>query len=227
MREDTPDRPDCPPFLSQLNASIEENREPPEGAVFLASLDPEVTKVCRVYLDVRVCLDFLVLLSRAKVSRESRAIPASRGCRASPDRREKLESWDFLAHLENGVTTGSLGSLEALENLVDLAVQEYLETASAIQEDQALKVNQESLESQVVAVTTAPPVTTAFQEVQVSPVPRGALVKQDVLESTEPRVSLDRRVRLDSQEEADQLELLVSRGVLEVLEPKVCLDLLV
>lgn len=40
-----------------------ETLETPEAAAFPASPDPEVTRVCQVYLVARVCLDFLVSLS--------------------------------------------------------------------------------------------------------------------------------------------------------------------
>lgn len=225
VREDSLDLPDCLLFLFQLSVWTKGNQEPPEQVVYRASPGPEVTKVFRVYLVVRVCLDFLVLLSRVKDSLAFPVIPGSLDFQVSLDQREKLESWDFLAHLAKGVTKACLVSLETLERLVDLAVQVSLEIASVILEDQELKAYQESQASQVAAVMTVPPVTAAFQEVQVSQVPRGVLGKEGVLESTELLVSLGQRVRLDSPVEVDRMGLLVSLVVLVDLDQKVCLDL--
>lgn len=118
-------------------------------------------------------------------------------------------------------------SLETPERLEDLVVQEYPEIVLVTQEDLELKASQESQASQVVVALTVPLVTTAFREVQASPVPRGVLVKQGVQESTEPLVSLGRRVRMDSRVEVEQMAFLVYLVVLVVLDPKVCLDLLV
>lgn len=227
MREDTPDLLDCLPSLVRLNAWTVENLEPPERAVCLVSPGPEVTRVCRVCLDVRVCLDFLVLQSGVKDSPAIPAIPGSRGFRASLDRREKPGSLGSPAHLEKEATTVLPVSLEIPERPEDPVVQAYPETALVTQEDPELKAYQEFQASPVAVPLTVPPVTTAFREVRASPVPRGALVKQGARESTEPLVFLGPRVRMDSRVEAEQMGFPVHLVVLVVLDPKVCLDLLV
>lgn len=153
-----------------------------EAVAFLASLDPEVTKVCQVYLVARVCLDFLASLSRVKDSLDSPGFLDSPELQAFLDRREKLESWDSLACQDHGVMMVLLDSLATLESLVDLVAKVYVESLMVILEGQELKDSQEIQASQVAVPTMAPPVTTAFQEVQASLEPRVCQVKEDSLE---------------------------------------------
>lgn len=60
----------------------------------------QVIRVFQVSLVVRVCLDFLVTLSRVKDSGENLDFQDDRDLQATPDQREKLESWDSLARLD-------------------------------------------------------------------------------------------------------------------------------
>lgn len=182
VREDTPVLLACPPFLFHQVLWRKEIPDSLEATASPASLDPEVTRVSQVSLVVRVCLDFLVLLSRVKDSRDSLVTPGHQAFLASPDQRERLELWDSLAFLEQGVMMVPLVSLVILESLVDLVPKVSLETAMDILEVLELKACQEIQATQVVVVAMAPPVTTAFQEVQVSLVQRELLVNQDGLE---------------------------------------------
>lgn len=150
--------------------------------VFLASLDLEVTRVCQVCLVVRVCLDFLVTLSRVKDSQDSLGSLGNQELQASPDQREKLESWDSPACLDQGVMMVHLVYLATLENLVGPVSKVYLEIVMVILEVQELKASQGLQAYQVAVPVMAPPVTTAFQEVQVSLEQRELLVKADGLE---------------------------------------------
>lgn len=120
-----------------------------------------------------------------------------------------------------------LVSLATPESPVDPVPKVYPEILMVTLEDPELQACQEIQASQVVVAMTAPPATTASQEVQVSPEQRGVLEKEDGLEYQVHPVSLGRRVSLDSQEEEDQMGLLEVLEVLEVLEPKVCLEPLV
>lgn len=182
VREDTPALLACPVFLFHQSWWRKETLDFPGATAFLASLDPEVTKVCRVYLVVRVCLDFPALLSRVKDSLDSPAFLGSLELQAFLDRREKLESWDSLACQDHGVMMVHLVSLAALENLVDLVEKVCLEILMVILEGQELKACQETQASQVAVATTAPSVTTVFQEVQASLEQRVVQVKEDGLE---------------------------------------------
>lgn len=182
VREDIQVCPACQVLAFRHSLWRKETQETPQEAAFLASLDPEVTKVCQACLVVRVCLDFLVTLSRVKDSRDSLDTPGNQEVQASPGRREKLESWDSPACLDQGVMTAHLVSLATLENLVVLAAKVYPETLLRILELRELKASQEIQASQVAVATMAPLATTAFQEVQVSLEGRELLVKQDVLE---------------------------------------------
>lgn len=160
----------------------EVNQEHLEAAAFLASPDAEVTRVCQVSLVVRVCLDFPVTLSRVKDSRDSPGSTGSREVQATPGRREKVESWDSPARQDHGAMTVDLVSLATPESLVVPVEKVHPEKVMVILEVQELKASQESQVSQVAAPSTAPPVTTAFREVQVSPERREVLVKEGGLE---------------------------------------------
>lgn len=195
-----------------------------QAMAFQASLDLEVTKVCQVCLAVRVCPDFLVSLSKVKDSQETTVIQDSQEVQATLDLKERLESLDSLAVLDQGVMMVFLVSLVIPENLVDLVPKERLEIVMVILEVQVLKASQEILATPVDVVTMVPLETMAFQDVQVSLEQRELLVKQDGLESQAPLVSLDQRVRLDTQEEEDKTGRLVYLEVREDLEQKVCLD---
>lgn len=181
VREDTPVFLVCPPCLLDQGTRRRATLEIPELADYQASQDPEVTKVCQARLVVRVCLDFLVSPSRVKASRGSLVTPGNQEAQATPGRREKLESWDSLACLDQGVMTVRLVSLAALETLVclELKVQEEIPTHILVLQE--VKACQETQASQVDAVLTVPPETTAIQEVQVSPGRRELLVKQEDL----------------------------------------------
>lgn len=182
VREDTLVFLACLVFLFHQGWWRKETLDTPEAVAFLASLDPEVTKVCRVYLGVRVCLDFPASLSRVKDSRDSPGFLGNPDLQAFLDQREKLESWDSLACRDHGVMMVHLVSLATLESLVNLVAKVYLESPMVILEGQELKASQEIQASQVVVPMMAPPVTTAFQEVQVSLEPRVVQVKEDGLE---------------------------------------------
>lgn len=182
MREDTPVPTARPVLFTGQGLRRKENPESTEAAAFLASPDPEVTKVCQVCLVARVCLDFLVTLSRVKDSQDSLVSLGNQALQASPDRRENLESWDSPACLDQGVTMVHLVSLATLENLVGPVEKVYLEKVMVCLEFQDLKASPEIQASQVDVVMTALPVTTAFQEVQVSLDRREVLVKEDGLE---------------------------------------------
>ncbi|KAA8582742.1 hypothetical protein FQN60_006413 [Etheostoma spectabile] len=212
VTEETPVPPASPFLLFQEMVIEKENQETPERTVFLASPDPEVTRVCRVSLVVPVCLDFLVMLHRAKDSRETRGSPGDQERQASLERREKLESWDSPACLDQGVMMAYLVFPATLENLVGLVAKGHPVKVTVILELQDLKASQEIQVSQVAVAMTALPVTSAFQEVQVSLAP---------LVSPGPMASPA------TQEEEEQMDLLVRLEVLEVLEPKVCPDPLV
>lgn len=153
-----------------------------EAAAFPVSPDPEVTRVCQVCLVVRVCLVFLVTLSRVKDSRDSLGSPGNQELQASPDQRENLESWDSPARLDQGVMMVHLVSLATLESLVGPVAKVHPEKVLVIPEVQELKASLEIQASQVAVPMTAPPVTPAFQEVQVFLDRREHLVKQDGLE---------------------------------------------
>lgn len=182
VREDTPVSPARPLLLSDQSLWRKENLDSTEAAASPASLDPEVTKVCQGCLVARVCLDFLVTLSRVKDSQDSLVSPGNQALRASPDPREKLESWDFLACLDQGVTMVHLVSLATLENLVGPVEKVHLEKVLVIQEVQELKASLEIQASQVAVPLMALPVRVAFQEVQVFLERRELLVKGDGLE---------------------------------------------
>lgn len=171
-------------LVSLVHQSLwrEESPEPLEVAAFLASPDPEVTRVCQVHLVVRVCLDFLVSLSRVKDSQDSLGSPGNQDLQASLDRREKVESMDSLACLDQGVMMAHLVYLATLESLVGLVAKVYPETVMVILEHQDLKASQEIQASQVAVALMVHPVTTVFQEVQVSLDRRELLVKEDGLE---------------------------------------------
>lgn len=136
---------------------------------FLASLDPEVTKVCQASPDVRVCPDFQVLLSRVKDSRDSLGSRDSQDSRASQDPKEKLELWDSLACLGQGVMMVHLVTLATLEKLVVPASKVYLEIRTDILEVLELKACQEIQDIQEDVATMEHLVTMASLEVQVSP----------------------------------------------------------
>lgn len=182
MREDILAPPACPVSLSDQSLWREENLEPLAVAAFLASLDPEVTRVCQVHLVVRVCLDFLVSLSRVKDSRDSLGSPDNQELQASSDQREKLASWDSLACLDQGVMMVLLVYLATLESSVGLVAKVHPERVMVILERQDLKASQETQASQVDVAMMAHLVKTVFQEVQVSLERRELLVKQDGLE---------------------------------------------
>lgn len=188
---DTPDRkvkedilasPAQPLFPFHQSLWRKENPEPPEAVGFLASPDPEGTRVCQVCPGVRVCLDFPVLQSRVKDSQDSLGFPGAPDLQASPDQREKLESWDSPEHLEKGVMMAHLVYLETPENLVGLVAKVNPETHLVTLELQELKACQETQASQVDVAVTVPPVTAAFQEAQVSPGRKEVLVREDGLE---------------------------------------------
>lgn len=179
VREDTPVLLACLALFFHQASWKKEILDILEATAFLASPDPEVTRVSRASLVVRVCLDFLVLLSRVKDSRVSLVTPGHQDSQASPDQRERLELWDSLAYLEQGVMMVPLVSLVTLEILVDLVTKVFLEIATHILELRELKASREIQASQVVAVAMALPVTTAFQEVQVTLVRRELLVNRD------------------------------------------------
>lgn len=141
-----------------------------------------MTRGCQVCPVVRVCPDFLVLPSRAKDSRDSLGFQGVRELLASPDRREKLESWDSPARLEQGVMMEHLVYLASLENLVVLEEKVNLEIVMLILEPQELKASREIQASPVAVAMTAPPVITAIQEARVSLERRELLVKEDGLE---------------------------------------------
>lgn len=170
------------PALFHRSTWRKENREPREAAACLVSPDPEVTKVSQVFRVVRVCLDFPVSLSRAKDSRDSLDSRGDPDPRASRDRRERLESTGSPAYRDHGVTTVHLVYLATLESLVAPVVKGNLENRTGILEVLELKVSQEIQATQAVAVTTAPPVTTAFQDPPVSLERREVLEKAGGLE---------------------------------------------
>lgn len=68
----------------------------------LSLFSTKVTKVFQARLVVRVCLDFQVLLNRAKGCRDSLVSPGSRDIRAALARKVKAESWDSLAQPDQG-----------------------------------------------------------------------------------------------------------------------------
>lgn len=182
VTEDTPAPLVHPPLLIDQSLLRKENLEPLVSTAFLVSLDQEVTRVCQVCLVVRVCLDSLVLLSRAKDSLDSLDFQGGREAQASQDQRVKLESWDSLACLDQGVTMVPLVFLEILENLVVLVAKVNLEILLVILEVLEPKVSQEIQASQVDVAMMAPLVTTVFQDLQVSPQQREPLEKVDALE---------------------------------------------
>lgn len=116
-----------------------ENLERPEPAAFPASPDREVTRVCRVCLVVRVCLDFLVSLSRVKDSRGSLGFLGDLELQASPDQREKQESWVSLDRLEKGGMMAHLVYLATLEDMVVLVAKVNPEILLVIPEFQEVK----------------------------------------------------------------------------------------
>lgn len=180
-REDTPVLQASLVFLVHQSLWRKATQEPLEPTAFLASPDPEVIRVFLVDLVVRVCLDSLVLLSRAKDWLDSLDSPEPQVLQVSLDQREKLESWDSPACLDRGVMMVHLVTLATLEDLVNLVPKVYPEKVMVILEGQELKDSQEFQDSQVVVATMAPPATTAFQEVQVSLDQRVVLVKGDGL----------------------------------------------
>lgn len=182
VREDTPAVLVCLVFLLHQGWWRRETLDSQEAVAFLASLDPEVTKVCRVYLVVRVCLGFPASLSRVKDSLDSPGFLGSPELQAFLGRREKLESWDSLACQDHGVMMAHLVSLATPENLVDLVEKVYLEILMVILEGRELKACKEIQASQVVVATTAPSVTMVFQEVQASLEQKVVKVKGDGLE---------------------------------------------
>lgn len=146
----------------------EENPETPVATAFLASPDPEVTRVCLVRPAVRVCLDFPVTPSKVKDSRDNAVTRDNRETPVSPGRRENMESWDSPARQDLGVTTVRPVSPATLENLVVPVEKVHPEKATGTPEVQELKASPEGQASQVAAAMTAPPATTAFPEFQVS-----------------------------------------------------------
>lgn len=182
VTEDTPAPLVHPPLLIDQSLLRKEDLEPLVSTAFLVSLDQEVTRVCLVCLVVRVCLDSLVLLSRAKDSLDSLGFQGGREAQASQEQRVKLESWDSLACLDQGVTMVHLVFLEILENLVVLVAKVNLEILLAILEVLEPKVSQEIQVSQVDVAMMAPLVTTVFQDLQVSLEQREPLAKVDALE---------------------------------------------
>lgn len=74
-----------------------ETLETLELMAYLVFLDPEVTKVFQVCLVVRVCLVFLVLLSRVKGSQDSLGSLVYRELQASLDQKGREELLDSLA----------------------------------------------------------------------------------------------------------------------------------
>lgn len=181
VTEDTLD-PLVPPLLF-IDQSLwrKENQEPPVSMVFLASLDPEVIRVCQVCPVVRVCLDSLVLQSRVKDSLEFLGFLGGLEALASLDQREKLELWDSLEHRAHGVTMVHRVSTGTLEMLVVLEAKVHLETLLDIQEVQEQRVSLEMPDSQVDEPPMAFLETTVFQELQVSPEQREPLVNRGVL----------------------------------------------
>lgn len=178
VREDTRDAPACPLHTSEQSLQRKENPEPPEAAAFLASPDPEVTRVCQVCPVVRVCLDFLVTPSRVKDSQDSLVTRGNRGRQGSQGRRVKLGSWASPACPDPGATTAHLVSLATPENSVAPVPKVHLEKVMVILEVQELKVSQEMQVSQVAGPTTAPPATAASREVQDTLERRELLVKE-------------------------------------------------
>ncbi|TKS93214.1 Collagen alpha-2(IV) chain [Collichthys lucidus] len=224
VTEDTPEPPACPLGLLTYIMRRKENLEFLVATVFLASPDPEVIRVFQVSLVVRVCLVFLVTLSRVRDSRENLDFQDDQDLQATPDQREKLESWDSLARLDQEVMMVHRVSQATLENLVVLVEKVNPEIHMVILVVQELKASPEIQASQVAVAMMAPPVTMVIQEVQVSLVRKELLVSQDVLEQQALLVSLDQRARTATQEEVGQMDHLVSLVVLEVLDPKVDLD---
>lgn len=174
--------PACPLLRCEQSLWRKENLEPPAAAGFLASPGPEVIRVCPVCPVVRVCPDFLVTPSRVKVSRVSPGFRGDRVLQAFPDRREKLESLDSPARREEGVMMAHLVSLATLESLAGPVGKVNPEILTDTLELQVRRASREMQASQAAVATTAPPVTTVFQEAQVSPDKRGVLVKPDVRE---------------------------------------------
>lgn len=180
VTEDTPASLVPPLLLIDQSLWRKENQGPPVVMVSLASLDPEVTRVCQVCPVVRVCLDSLVLQSRVKDSLEILGFLGGLEVRASQDQREKLESWGSQEHLDHGVTMVHPVLTGTLEKLVVLEAKVCLETLLDILEVLGVKVSLEMLESQVAEPAMVLLGTVVFQEFQVSLDQREPLVKQDV-----------------------------------------------
>lgn len=182
MSEGSPASPACPRPPCPWSSWRRETLESLEATAWVDSLDPEATKVFLAFPGVRVCLDFLVLPSRAKDSLESQGIPVSRAARDSLGPRVKLASWGSLACLDPGETMELLDSLETLESLVVLVGKVCLEIHLGILEVLAPKGSLEIQASQQALAAPVLQVTTAFQEVQDSLEPREHLVKAGGLE---------------------------------------------
>lgn len=181
VTEDTLAPLDPPLLLIDPSLWRKENQEPLVSMVFLASLDPEVTRVYLVFPVVRVCPDSLVLQSRVKDSLEFLGFLGGLEVLATLDQREKLESWDSLERLDHGVTMVHQVLMGILEKLVVLGAKVRLETLLDILEVQELKVSLEMPDSQVAEALMAFLETMVFQVLQVSLEQREPLVKQGVL----------------------------------------------
>lgn len=129
----------CPLYIIHLRLWRKENQEPLEPTAFLASLVLEVTRACQVCLVVRVCLDFLVWLTKLKDSRDSQGFLDDQELQAFLGQKVKQESWDSPARLDQGAMMVRLVCQVTLENLVGLEAKVNLEMFLPILELQELK----------------------------------------------------------------------------------------
>lgn len=135
---------------------------------YQASPDPEVTKVSRVSLAVRVCPVCLVLQSRVKVFLESPVCPASQAPRASQGPKESPASTAFLEGPDPGETMVVLVFLVILESLVVLVLKVFPENRMGIQVAPDPKASPETQVSQAVVDWTVLVEKMASQEVQAT-----------------------------------------------------------
>lgn len=123
VREDTLVSLVCPLHLLHHCIWRRETLETLEVVAYLDSQDPEVIRVCQAYLVVREYLGFLVLLSRVKDCQDSLVTLGNQELQDSLDQREKLESWDSQARLDQWVKVVHPVSLATLEKMVDLVTK--------------------------------------------------------------------------------------------------------
>lgn len=190
----------CRPSLIHRSMWRKENQEPLESAAFLASLVLEVTRVCQVFLVVRVFLELLVWLTKLKDSRECLGFLDDLAHQVFLDPKVKQESPDSLARLDQGVMMVHLVCLVILENLVVREAKVYLEKLMHILELQALKDSLEKQVTQVAPATMVLKVTVDYQEVQVTLEQRGLLVKEGSRASRDPLVSRGQKANLATQD---------------------------